>query len=248
MQRSADALGLLAEWALATKEASGEGGREGRFEVVVHVDAEVLAEDAPVGRCELGQGGRLSAETVRRLACSSPGVRVGHGDESEESASGGAGRRTRRISTKLWRALCSRDGTCRYPGCGARRGLVAHHVTHWARGGETKLNNIALLCKSHHYLVHEGGFRAVGSVGERGEDELRFFTPEGQEIAASPARGPVEGVGLEEQHRELGLSIGAETGLTRWAGERMDYDWALVGLLGRAGRKRAGTRSAEDGA
>jgi hypothetical protein len=56
-------------------------------------------------------------------------------------------------------ALRARDPGCRFPGCENRRFLDAHHVHHWARGGPTTMENLLLLCRRHHRLVHEGGYR-----------------------------------------------------------------------------------------
>ena len=50
------------------------------------------------------------------------------------------GRKTRTISPALRRALIERDGGCRFPGCRAGR-CDAHHLKHWADGGETSLDN-----------------------------------------------------------------------------------------------------------
>jgi len=66
------------------------------------------------------------------------------------------GRKTRTIPPAMRRALAARDSRCGLPGCGARQ-CVAHHVRHWADGGETRLDNLVLLCRRHHRAVHEGG-------------------------------------------------------------------------------------------
>jgi Domain of unknown function (DUF222) len=47
----------------------------------------------------------------------------------------GAGRATRLISRRLRRALEYRHPSCAVPGCGATRGLHAHHIVHWEDGG-----------------------------------------------------------------------------------------------------------------
>ena len=62
----------------------------------------------------------------------------------------GAGHTTRQISRRLRRALEHRDRCCRVPGCGATRGLHAHHIRHWEDGGPTELDNLVLLCPHHH--------------------------------------------------------------------------------------------------
>ena len=75
----------------------------------------------------------------------------------------GSGRVTRTISRRLRRALERRDhGTCVVPGCGATRGLHAHHVIHWENGGETELDNLALVCPFHHRAHHRGDITITG--------------------------------------------------------------------------------------
>jgi len=94
----------------------------------------------------------VSAETVRRLSCG--GSRVVMLNDGE----GGVldvGRKTRAVPSALARAVRFRDrGRCRFPGCTAP-GRDHHHAVHWARGGETKLENLVLLCWFHHRAVHE---------------------------------------------------------------------------------------------
>jgi hypothetical protein len=86
------------------------------------------------------------------------------------------GRRTRTIPPALRRALEVRDRGCRFPGCGLRF-TDAHHVRHWADGGPTSLANCLLLCRFHHRLVHEAGWRVT--VDARGR--ARFVDPRGFE-------------------------------------------------------------------
>ena len=191
-QRRADAAGLVAERALAAGfggDVAGDGSREGagggavgsgsraeRYQVVVHADAATLAERGETGRSEL-DGVRVSAETSRRMACDAARVAMCHRDGEVVSV----GRRTRTIPPHIRRALEERDRGCRYPGC-ASRFTEAHHVKHWADGGETSLANTILLCRRHHRLVHEGGTRmALDRDGK-----AAFFTREGQVIGGSP--------------------------------------------------------------
>ncbi|VAZ82385.1 hypothetical protein LAUMK42_01192 [Mycobacterium persicum] len=54
----------------------------------------------------------------------------------------GARRATRVINRRLRRALEHRDQTCAVPGCGATRGLHAHHLRHWEDGGATELDKV----------------------------------------------------------------------------------------------------------
>jgi hypothetical protein len=76
-QQQADALALLAETALHQGLDPGSSGE--RYQVVVHVDAEVLADaDAP-GQSALEDGARVPAGTSQRLACDASRVVMRHG-------------------------------------------------------------------------------------------------------------------------------------------------------------------------
>ena len=74
----------------------------------------------------------------------------------------GAGRATRLINRRLRRALEHRHPTCAVPGCGATRGLHAHHIRHWEDGGPTELANLVLVCPYHHRLHHRGVITITG--------------------------------------------------------------------------------------
>ncbi|MEQ8690195.1 MAG: HNH endonuclease signature motif containing protein [Pseudomonadales bacterium] len=87
------------------------------------------------------------------------------------------GRKHRLVPPKLRQALAARDRHCQFPGCHHTQFLDAHHIEHWCDGGETKLDNLILLCSHHHMLMHEGGF----SLKPRG-DRFYFARPDGRPI------------------------------------------------------------------
>src|SRR5438874_11361682 len=152
-QQQADALALVAETALHHGIDPGAPGE--RYQVVVHVDAPVLADaDAP-GQSVLDDGAHVSAETSQRLACDASRVVMRHDPDGRILE---VGARTRTIPPALRRALHHRDRGCRFPGCGLRFGQ-GHHIRHWAHGGPTTLSNLALLCRRHHRAVHEEGYQ-----------------------------------------------------------------------------------------
>jgi hypothetical protein len=116
-----------------------------RYMVMVHVDEATLTHDAP-GRCDLDGELAIPPETARRLACDGAVVRIVRGPAGEVLD---VGRKTRVVPPAIRRALLVRDGGCAFPGCGSRF-AEAHHIVPWARGGETKLDNLVLLCRAHH--------------------------------------------------------------------------------------------------
>ena len=92
-----------------------------------------------------------------------------------------AGRKTRTIPPALRRALDARDRGCRFPACGLRF-TDAHHIVHWADGGETTLGNTILLCRAHHRRVHEDGYRICTDRN----GQVVFFTPTGKALFEAP--------------------------------------------------------------
>jgi hypothetical protein len=134
-QQEADALALVAETALHHEIDPGAPGE--RYQVVVHVDAAVLADaDAP-GQSVVEDGAYVPAETSQRLACDASRVVMGHDADGRITE---VGARTRTIPPALRRALEHRDQGCRFPGCGRRFGQ-GHHIRHWAHGGRTALSS-----------------------------------------------------------------------------------------------------------
>ena len=166
-ERNADALVALA------------GGACTSPEVTVLVDVEALAADgAAAGRCEVNGGAPLAAEAARRLCCDAGIVVSTHRRGSVLDV----GRRRRTVSPALNRALRARDGCCQFPGCTNHHFVDAHHIRHWAHGGETSLDNLVLLCRHHHRLVHEGGY----ALERARNGEIVVLTPERRRIRAVP--------------------------------------------------------------
>ena len=232
-QQQADALALLAETALHHELDPGAPGE--RYQVVVHVDAVVLADPAQPGQAVMEEGSHVPAETSRRLACDASRVVMRHDEDGRVME---VGARTRTIPPALRRALHHRDRSCRFPGCGVRVGQ-GHHVRHWAQGGPTTLTNLVLLCRRHHRAVHEEGYQVA-----RGPDgTLEFRRPDGRPLPEMPPRGavpsnPIEA--LRKCHESQGLHLHARTSCPGWLGERLDVDWAIGVLHPRGAMLRPG--------
>ncbi|MBA3523777.1 MAG: HNH endonuclease, partial [Geodermatophilaceae bacterium] len=55
------------------------------------------------------------------------------------------------------RAIVLRDKGCTFPGCDRPASWsIVHHLTPWWLGGPTDRNNSALVCDSHHRVIHQG--------------------------------------------------------------------------------------------
>jgi hypothetical protein len=120
------------------------------YQVTVHVDESALRR-AP----DENSKSDLPVETVRRLCCDSSLV-ISTDDDSGKTKD--LSRKHRVVHPSLRRKLLSRDKGCRFPGCTHEKWLDAHHIVHWADGGETTAENLVMLCSKHHRLLHEGGF------------------------------------------------------------------------------------------
>src|SRR5437870_1395204 len=86
----------------------------------------------------------------------------GHLLLSQESLVMDVGRAKPIVSSSLRRALQVRDGHCRWPGCERTASKCdGHRLVHWVNGGPTELDNLVLLCRRHHRMVHEGGWQLI---------------------------------------------------------------------------------------
>lgn len=173
----ADALVQICAEGPPTEAAEPAHGSR-RSETVVHATIEQLGRLGPAttetGAPRLELGPALHPETARRLTCDTGLVlHLQDGDATytvvpspHPGRTIDVGDRTRTPNAALMRALWDRDQGCRYPACGRRRFVHAHHVDHWAHGGPTELDNLVLLCGQHHRLLHEGGY-SLAMAGRR---------------------------------------------------------------------------------
>jgi hypothetical protein len=224
----ADGVVALATLFLSDSRSASTGAGAGgdRYQLIVHLHQDVLGADG-AWAATLDDGNRVSAETLRRLACDGALVPTcsGHDDAGVLNV----GRRTRSIPSAIRRALWVRDRGCRFPGCPHTRFLHGHHIQHWLHGGPTSLGNLVLLCPRHHRLVHEGGF----TVDVAADGVLRFRSPETMPLPLVPPRPTDEDAlaALEAWAAERDVRTTPDTNRPQWDGDTPDYDWAVSSLL-----------------
>jgi len=165
--RQADALVAMAKSYLSG--GAEHGCSADSYQVVVHVDGTAL--QGGEGRSD------LPVESVKRLTCDGSVVTMTDTMDGEPMS---VGRKQRTVPAALRRALWARDKGCSFPGCTHTRFVDAHHIRHWADGGDTSLANTMLLCSAHHRLVHEGDYEI------RRDDRGRWYfkRPDGRAIPA----------------------------------------------------------------
>ncbi|MBP0078817.1 HNH endonuclease signature motif containing protein [Prescottella equi] len=113
--------------------------------------------------------GPLSIATARRIACDCHLTPI----VMDDGVPLNLGRTSRTVSKKQRRALIARDHGCAFPGCGTPPAhCEGHHVKHWADGGPTDLDNLVLLCRYHHTLLHHSHWEV-----HIGPDRRPWFTP-----------------------------------------------------------------------
>ena len=233
--RRADALAWMADRVFEPDDAPALA--PDRHEIVVHVDAEVLAGGG-TGRCKVGGRAALAGETARRLCCAAGIAAAVDGPDGEPLA---VGRRTRSIPPAMRRALLIRDRGCRFPGRVSSHRLHGHHVWHWVMGGHTSLDNLVLLCLFHHRLVHEGGF----DVHRLDDGAYRFVPPDGRTVRPPQSPGPSSPEAIARHNEALGLAIDDRTATARWDGQPVDCDQAVMVAMASWG---PGNPRAESGA
>ncbi len=165
--------------------------------VVAHVALQALLDEASPLGAELERLGLVSMEVVRRLGCDAAYI-VALDDDAGHTMYEGRAQRfpTETQRRELWR----RDRHCRFPGCPHERFVQAHHVRPWKPGGQTDLDNLALLCRAHHTLMHSTGWTMSGDANA----ELTFHSPEGRVSTShpSPLWGPIGTVRTRDAETE----------------------------------------------
>ncbi|WP_157408421.1 HNH endonuclease signature motif containing protein [Actinoplanes sp. N902-109] len=179
-QRRADALAEICQLALNNGELPEHGGEPPQVAVTTGYDH--LARRLGIGT--LDNGDRVSAAAMRGLACAArvlPVVLGGAGQVLD------VGRARRLVTAPLRRALSVRDGGCAHPGCDRPpRWTDAHHIRPWTAGGPTSLDNLVLLCRHHHRMIHDerSGWRVRAGDDHRPE----FLPPPWLDPAQRPRR------------------------------------------------------------
>jgi hypothetical protein len=160
-RRLADALVDLSAAALDAGALPQHAGERPHLQITVSLPTLQGTEGSPAA--ELEQGGTVAAETARRLACDAQVRRVIFGPQSQVLD---VGRAARVPHAATRRAVLARDQGCVWPGCHRPPSWgEVHHHRHWADGGTTDLSNLYVLCRAHHFRVHEAGWRLVRTDG-----------------------------------------------------------------------------------
>jgi len=151
-QRYADALVELAS-----------GGRPANIQVTATI--ETLKGLAGAAAAEMEFSLPISSTSVQRMACDCSVTRI---LLDQDGVAVDMGRPKRVVSGSLRRALKVRDGHCRWPGCERPASWChGHHMVHWIDGGDTDLDNLVLLCRRHHRMVHEGGWQLIKTEDQK---------------------------------------------------------------------------------
>jgi hypothetical protein len=180
-RRWADALIELAGNELDAGVLPQLAGQRPHLQVTCTLETVQGLRGSPAAELELG--GPIAAVTVQRLACDASVSRVVF---DADSAVVDVGRVRRLPAAATRRALHARDHGCVWPGCERPPSWTqTHHLIHWAHGGSTDLDNLVLICRYHHWKVHEGGWQLV-----RGEHGLAVLPPLPRELGLAPVRAP----------------------------------------------------------
>jgi 5-methylcytosine-specific restriction protein A len=148
-EREGDALAELVDLMLRADQLPEHGGEPVTLTLTMSLDD--LANK--VGQVTLDNGEQIPVDQVRQLACNAGIIPLLLGGQGQPMD---IGRKTRTFLAAIRRILVTRDHGCAFPGCGRPpRQCDAHHIRHWANGGDTSVGNAVLLCRHHHTLIHQ---------------------------------------------------------------------------------------------
>jgi hypothetical protein len=221
-ERRADALVMMADTLLANKPTTRRSAE--RYQVVLHIDEPTLA--GRNGCCELDAGVGLAPETAARITCDARIVTL----LERDGIPVGFGSKRRTVPPSMRRALEARDRGCRFPGCTNKAYTEAHHILRWP-DGRTEPNNLVLLCRAHHRLVHEAGYEV-----HMGHHFIRFSRPDGTVVETNPPVSSVPEAMVDDARRRLALD---PEEWTHWI-DPLDLDLCVWLLCHEEERVRAG--------
>ena len=128
--------------------------------------------------------GPIDAETARELAAGAPSF-IRLLTHPETGAVLSVGRDSYRVPQDLKNWLQIRDGTCRFPGCSRHSSQCdLDHTEDWAYDGQTRHDNLAHLCLSHHRLKHKTAWRVAHEDG--GVGTIAWISPTGHRYTTEP--------------------------------------------------------------
>lgn len=194
-----------------------------KYQIFLHINANAASIDCKVDdsdHCSIDNKRFLTPQVARRLACDASLTTVLEDDQGNVL---NIGRRSRIIPRAMSHALRIRDGGCRYPSCTQKQHTDSHHIRHWADGGETKMDNLATLCRFHHGLLHKGEYRI-----HRDESDL-VFTNSRNEVITSSFYPQFPGEQIANDC--LDPDINELNAVSKWRGESMDIDQALQCMI-----------------
>jgi 5-methylcytosine-specific restriction endonuclease McrA len=174
-------------------------------------------------RCHLADGPALSPAAAQALACHATVSWMLH---DHDGTLLDVGRRHRRATAALRRAVRERDrGRCQFPGCRSRRTDI-HHIVPWAKGGTTRLRGLILLCEAHHVIVHALGYLITPAA----TGTFTFTRPDGRRMANGPVLPGSDG----DLARCHDADITTETIIPAGLGDQLDLDLAIWACLANA--------------
>ena len=158
-ERQGDAFAEIIELASTSDDLPEHGGERPHLALTMSFEDFVEMKKP----AEVEGEGLLDPESAQRIACDSKVMRVVLNADNEIL---NIGRSSRTIPNRIRRVLIQRDKGCAFPGCGTRpRQCHGHHVEHWAKGGETGVENLVLLCGFHHRVIHHGDWTVAMKRG-----------------------------------------------------------------------------------
>jgi hypothetical protein len=137
--------------------AGGGAGLAAMVHVRVDRDAFLRGHTEAGETCDVPGVGPIPVSAAHRLADDAV-LRPFVSDGVDVTAVAHLGRT---IPAHLRSALQARDPVCVVPGCRVSTGLEIDHITPYAKGGATRLDNLARLCPWHHLQKTHRGWRSV---------------------------------------------------------------------------------------